>query len=474
MGQASPSTNAKLQPVLIIHRCRDELRETETRSPALAAKPRCTLPLMHLWSDEVQARLDATRPLAARMRPQRLQDIVGQAHLVGEHGLVRSLLASSHLGSLILWGPPGTGKTTLAEVIATECNRPFTSANAATIGVKQIREVLDASRRRIADGGPPGILFLDEIHRFSKSQQDVLLGDVERGVVSLIGATTENPYYTVNDALISRSTVLQLQSLEASDISTLLNRAIETDDTLPADVLPEAIALLADRCEGDARRALAALEIACHLPSGGAVTADVAEKAIGARGRRFDRQGDQHYDLASALIKCIRAGDVDASIHWLAVLLEAGEDPRFISRRLAILASEDVGLASPQAVQMAAAAWQIVERIGLPEAELTLSELVIYLATCPKSNAAAKAIWDARAAVRELPGIEVPLHLRSGHTRGASELGYGKDYVYAHDNPEAAAAMNNINPGSEPPTYYTPSAHGFEATIKQRLDEEGS
>jgi len=410
------------------------------------------------------------------MRPRRLDDIVGQQHLVGEKGLLRALIASSQLGSLILWGPPGTGKTTLAEVVSRECKRPFTAANAATIGVKQIRAVLDGSRRLIADGGPPGILFLDEIHRFSKSQQDVLLGDVERGVVSLIGATTENPYYTVNDALISRATLLQLYALEPADIRVLLARAMATEGGLPCDVSDEAIALLADRCEGDARRALAALELACHLPSDGAVTAEAAEQAIGARGRRFDRQGDQHYDLASALIKCIRASDVDASIHWLAVLLEAGEDPRFICRRLAILASEDVGLASPQALQLASAAWDVVERIGLPEAELTLSELVIYLASCPKSNAAATAIWNARAAVRDAPGAggEVPLHLRSSHTRGATELGYGKDYISPHEDQAAAAAMNNVLPGGDSPTYYTPTDHGFEATIKQRLDEEGT
>ena len=427
---------------------------------------------MHLWSDDVQQRLDGARPLPARMRPTCLDEVVGQQHLVGPTGLLRGLIASPHLGSLILWGPPGTGKTTIAEVLARECERPFTAANAATIGVKQIREVLEGSRRRIADGGPPGILFLDEIHRFSKSQQDVLLGDVERGIVSLIGASTENPYYTVNDALISRATVLQLHTLEPPDIEVLLRRAVDTDELLHCDISSEAIEMLADRCEGDARRALAALELASHLVADDTITTDVAEQAIGARGRRFDRQGDQHYDLASALIKCVRASDVNASIHWLAVLLEAGEDPRFICRRLAILASEDVGLASPQAVQMAAAAWDIVERIGLPEAELTLSELVVYLATCPKSNASATAIWNARAAVRALPGVEVPLHLRSGQTRGAKELGYGKDYIYAHDDAEAAAAMNNINPGSEPPKYYTPTDHGFEATIKERLKED--
>jgi putative ATPase len=429
---------------------------------------------MHLWSDDVQQRLDGARPLPARMRPTCLDEVVGQQHLVGSTGLLRGLIASPHLGSLILWGPPGTGKTTIAEVLARECERPFTAANAATIGVKQIREVLEDSRRRIADGGPPGILFLDEIHRFSKSQQDVLLGDVERGIVSLIGASTENPYYTVNDALISRATVLQLHTLEPTDIEVLLRRAVDTDELLQCDISTEAIEMLADRCEGDARRALAALELASHLHVDDMITTEVAEQAIGARGRRFDRQGDQHYDLASALIKCIRASDVDASIHWLAVLLEAGEDPRFICRRLAILASEDVGLASPQAVQMAAAAWDIVERIGLPEAELTLSELVVYLATCPKSNASATAIWNARAAVRALPGVEVPMHLRSGQTRGAKELGYGEGYIYAHDDPEAAAAMNNINPGSEPPKYYTPTDQGFESTIKERLGEAPS
>ncbi|MDP7070139.1 MAG: replication-associated recombination protein A [Phycisphaerales bacterium] len=428
---------------------------------------------MHLWSAEVQRRVDAAQPLAARLRPRSLDEVIGQAHLTGPDGILRKLIGSGHLGSLILWGPPGTGKTTLADVLAREGGRPCTTANAATIGVKQIREVLDTSRRRLADGGPATVLFLDEIHRFSKSQQDVLLGDVERGVVSLIGATTENPWYTVNDALISRATVLQLNRLDAAAVAVLLDRSIERGEVPSGTVLSaEAREVIADRCEGDARRALAALELACHLHAGdGAIPAATAEQAIGARGRRFDRQGDQHYDLASALIKCIRASDVDASIHWLAVLLEAGEDPRFICRRLAILASEDIGLAAPQALQLADAAWSVVERIGLPEAELTLSELVVYLASCPKSNAAATAIWNARSAIRDLPGVEVPLHLRSGQTRGAREFGYGEGYVYAHDDPEAAAAMNNINPGSEPPTYYVPSDHGFEATIKARLEE---
>jgi len=429
---------------------------------------------MHLWSAEVQSQLDRVRPLAARLRPRTLDDIVGQPELVGPGGLVRRIMASGSLGSLVLWGPPGTGKTTLAEVIARESERPLTSANATTIGVKQIRDVLDASRRRIADGGPASVLFLDEIHRFSKSQQDVLLGDVERGVVSLIGATTENPYYTVNDALLSRATLLQLTSLTEQDVATLLDRAMAIDAHLAnVHIEPEARMLIASRCEGDARRALAALELAASLCNGDCIDAGIAEQAIGARGRRFDRHGDQHYDLASALIKCIRASDADASIHWLAVLLESGEDPRFICRRLAILASEDVGLAAPQAMQLAAAAWEIVERIGLPEAELTLSNLVLYLATCPKSNSAAQAIWMARAAVRDLPGVEVPLHLRSGQTRGANELGYGAAYISGHADPAAAAAMNNINPDSgEPqPSYYTPSDHGFEATIRKRLED---
>ncbi len=428
---------------------------------------------MHLWSSDIQERVDGARPLAARMRPRTLDDMVGQTHLVGPDGLLRKILQGGTIGSLILWGPPGTGKTTLAEVVAGESERPLTSANAAAIGVKQIREILDASRRRLEGGGAATVLFLDEIHRFSKSQQDVLLGDVERGIVSLIGATTENPYYTVNDALISRATLMQLQRLSPEDVAELLNRAMDTDPLLQSRVLEDtARELLADRCEGDARRALAALELAASLQGKGVITCACAEQAIGARGRRFDRQGDQHYDLASALIKCIRASDADAAIHWLAVLLEAGEDPRFICRRLAILASEDVGLASPQAMQLAAAAWDIVERIGMPEAELPLSNLVLYLATCPKSNSAASAIWAARATVRDLPGIEVPLHLRSGQTRGAKALGYGDGYIYAHDDPAAAAAMNNINPdsGEPPPTYYTPSEHGFEATIKQRLE----
>ena len=430
---------------------------------------------MHLWSEDVQKRLDAARPLADRLRPRCLDDVAGQEHLAGADGLLRRMLSGGQLRSLILWGPPGTGKTTLAEVIAAETNRPFTAANAASIGVKQIREVLDQSRDRIGGGGPATVLFLDEIHRFSRSQQDVLLGDVERGIVTLIGATTENPYYTVNDALISRSTLLQLHALSPEAIELVLRRALSGDDLLQqVDVNEEAIACIADGCEGDARRALSTLEVAAclqhdqHAP----IDAHIAREALGPRGRRFDRQGDQHYDIASALIKCIRASDADASIHWLAVMLESGEDPRFICRRLAILASEDVGLAAPQAMQLASAAWQIVERIGMPEAELTLSNLVLYLATCPKSNAAARAIWDARAAVRDLPGVDVPLHLRSGHTRGAESLGYGKDYIYAHDDPAAAAAMNNINPDGEPPTYYTPSCNGFEETIRQRLSDD--
>ncbi|MCH2132521.1 MAG: replication-associated recombination protein A [Phycisphaerales bacterium] len=426
-----------------------------------------------LWAQQKADRLAQAKPLADRMRPTTLDEVVGQAHVLGPGTLLHRMITADRMGSILLWGPPGTGKTTIAALVAKHTGRTFVSTNASMIGVREIRDVIDQSCRRIQEGGTGTILFLDEIHRFARNQQDVLLGDVERGVLTLIGATTENPWYAVNSALASRSTVFQLESLSEDDIITLLQRALETDALVRARkprVSDDALATWATRCDGDARRALNALEVAVLGHSSDeplVIGVDEAAQSIQAKALRYDRAGDAHYDHISALIKAIRGSDPDAAIHWLAVMLSSGEDPRFICRRLAILASEDIGLASPQAIQMAAAAWMVTERIGMPECQLTLSELVLYLATCPKSNASAQAIWQAMADVREERSISVPDALRSGHdpTHDAS----GDCYVNPHHDPESAESQDYLG---EAKVYYRPGTEGFETEISRRLQED--
>ncbi len=447
-----------------------------------------------LWAPQRESRLASVEPLAARMRPRNLSEFAGQQHIVGEPEsdhppLLKRMIRARRLTSIILHGPPGTGKTTLAEIIASESGRSFVRENAASIGVKRIREIVEESKLRIGEGGDPVVLFLDEIHRFTKSQQDSLLDDVERGRLTLIGATTENPMFTVNAALVSRSTVFRLEPLSEADVASVIRRAVADPDRgfarIDLTVDDEAIAHWAKVSDGDARRALNALEVAvlsAQAESGEAapirIDLEAAQASVQQKAIVYDAKGDQHYDHASALIKSIRGSDPDAAVYWLALMLEAGEDPRFIARRLAILASEDIGNADPRAISVADSCWSIAERIGMPEARITLSQCAIYLALAPKSNASYLAINKAMSDVRSGRTLEVPLYLRDGHkTESVGSQVEGKGYHYSHD----AAHTTSIGPVSaqqflvdehgNTPEYYRPTLNGAERVLADRLNE---
>jgi len=356
------------------------------------------------------------------------------------------LIHARRLGSLILFGPPGSGKTTLAHLLASETGGQFRTLSAVTSGVKELRELLQWARDEVASGGERPIVFIDEIHRFNRSQQDALLPDVEEGVIALVGATTSNPYFAVNGALLSRSQILQFHPLAVEEITDLLHRALADKERglgrIAVNAEPAAITFLATIVDGDARRALNALEVAILSTPERPVplTVELAKDSMQQKSMQFDPTGDEHYDLASALIKSIRGSDVDAGIYWLARALESGEDIRFLCRRLVILASEDVGNADPQALVVAVSAMQACEFIGLPECQLTLSQAVIYLALAPKSNSATIAIGSARKDVREGQTIPVPAHLKDSHYGGAKELGHGNDYQYSHNAPGGVGA----------------------------------
>jgi putative ATPase len=494
-----------------------------------------------LWSGQRASALKAVEPLAVRMRPRTLDEIAGQRHILGEgteaqqHGgteggsrpLLRRMLEAGTLTSIILHGPPGTGKTTLAEVIARHLKRHFVRENAANVSVKRIREVIDEAARRLENTGGRDrtILFLDEIHRFSKSQQDVLLEDVERGKVTLIGATTENPMFAVNSALVSRSTVFRLEPLSEADVETVVRRALADKERgyggLPLTVTDEAIAHWAKLSEGDARRALTALEVAVLSAAGGtgsggtgfqpvrapspASSADhdpkhtgeatgwkpvppgavppgtihidlaAAEQSIQHKALVYSGDGDEHFDTISAMIKSVRGSDPDAAVYWIAKMLEAGEDPRYIARRLAILASEDIGNADPRGIMVAEAAWSLCERLGMPECRITLSQCAIYLALAPKSNASYKAIDAALADVREGRTIPVPQIIQDGHkvaSVGSSNLG-GRGYEYSHDattRTSIGGVTSQDYLGVEK-RYYLPEGLGAEKVMKERLEE---
>jgi putative ATPase len=430
-----------------------------------------------LWAPQRQQRRDAVQPLAVRMRPRTLDEFVGQQHFLGPGQLLTRMLQADRLTSVIFWGPPGTGKTTLAEVITNHTGRHFERANAAQIGVKEIRDVLAAARARLDDSGRRTILFLDEIHRFSKNQQDVLLNDVENGLITLIGATTENPYFAVNSALVSRSTLFQFQPLTEEEIRTVIRRAMTDKErgfgAINLAVDEEALAHWARISDGDARRALNALEVAVLS---GRETAGVdremtidlktAVQSTQAKALVYDATGDAHYDTISAFIKSMRGSDPDAAVYWLARMLEAGEDPRFIARRIAILASEDIGNADPNALNIAASAWLITERVGMPECQLTLSQAAIYMACAPKSNASAMAIWSAAREVREGRTIPVPKHLRDAHYAAAAKLGHGQNYAYPHDSADGHIPQEYLGVDR---VYYAPPDRGFESEIRRRL-----
>lgn len=432
---------------------------------------------MDLFADSRKKNMDRAAPLAVRMRPRSLDEFVGQHHFLGPGKLLRRMLEADRLTSVIFYGPPGTGKTTLAQIVANHTKSHFEQVNAAAVGVKDVRAILDSARDRLGNSGQRTVLFLDEIHRFNRSQQDILLPDVEAGHVLLIGATTENPFFAINSPLVSRSQIFQFAPISEEDIRGLINRAIADVDRgfgkLSIVLDQQALDLWATMSDGDARRALMALEVAVlSLRSENTtaeqlhITLDVAEQSMQRKAIVYDGTGDEHYDAASALIKSMRGSDPDAAIYWVARMLEAGEDPRFIARRIAILASEDIGNADPNALVVASAAYAVVERIGMPEAQLTLGQAAIYMATAPKSNASAKAIWGAMADVREGRTIPVPKHLKDGHYSGSKRLGHGEGYQYAHDFPEGFVRQDYLGVDK---TYYQPTDCGFEAEIARRM-----
>lgn len=416
----------------------------------------------------------ASAPLAVRMRPATLDEVIGQQHLLGVGSPLRRLVEGSGAASVILYGPPGTGKTTLASLISGATGRRFEALSALSAGVKEVRAVIDEARRSAARGTQT-VLFIDEVHRFSKTQQDALLAAVENRVVLLVAATTENPSFSVVAPLLSRSLILQLHPLQPQDIGAVLRRALVDPRGLGGRVsLDEpAFKLLCQLSAGDARRALTALEVAAETASaaGGVVTVETIEQSLDRAAVRYDRDGDQHYDVISAFIKSVRGSDVDAALHYLARMLTAGEDARFVARRLMILASEDIGMADPTALSVAVAAAQTVAFIGMPEAQLTLAHATVHLATAPKSNAVTTALSAAMGDIRAGKAGPVPTPLRDGHYSGAAKLGVAQGYRYPHDNPD------DVVPQQYPPDllvgvdYYRPTTHGAERDIASRLDK---
>jgi len=408
------------------------------------------------------------------MRPRSIDEMVGQEHILGPGKLLRRMLQADRISSLILYGPPGTGKTALAHVIAAQTQCRFHPLNAAAAGIKEVREAIEQARTELETAGKRTILFVDELHRFNRTQQDVLLPDVENGIVILVGATTQNPFFAINSPLLSRSQIFTLEPLTREQIEVVLRRALEDRERglgrIPVEISEDALSYLAEMSDGDARRALSAVEVGVLSASERPVrfTLEVAQDSVQRKLLDFDPSGDTHYDLASALIKSMRGSDPDAAIYWLARMLEAGEDPRFIARRVVICASEDVGNADPQALVVAAAALQSVEFVGLPECQLPLAQAVTYIATAPKSNAATMAIANARKDVREGRTLAVPKHLRDASYKGAATFGHGEGYDYSHDH-EGGWVDQEYLP--EARRYYEPTDRGHEAVIRQRMED---
>jgi putative ATPase len=416
------------------------------------------------------APVGASTPLAVRMRPATLDEVVGQDHLLQPGSPMRRMVEGSGAASVILYGPPGTGKTTLASLISQATGRRFEALSALSAGVKEVRAVIDVARRAAAHGEQT-VLFIDEVHRFSKTQQDALLSAVENRVVLLVAATTENPSFSVVAPLLSRSLILQLQPLDADAVRAVVRRAIDDARGLggKVKVTDEAVELLVQLSAGDARRALTALEVASE--AGEDVTVEVIEQSLDKAAVRYDRDGDQHYDVISAFIKSVRGSDVDAALHYLSRMLIAGEEPRFVARRLMILASEDIGMADPTALLTAVAAAQTVQLIGMPEAQLTLAHATVHLATAPKSNAVTTALGNAMGDIRSGKAGQVPTHLRDGHYSGAEKLGNAIGYKYAHDDPDGVVAQQYPPDELVGVDYYRPTTHGAEREIATRLDK---
>jgi putative ATPase len=413
-------------------------------------------------------------PLAVRMRPRSLDELVGQEHVVGPGSALRSAIESGKPHSAILYGPPGAGKTTLARIAAAGAEGAFEEESAVNAGKAEIRGVIERARERRRASGRPTILFLDEIHRFNKAQQDALLPAVEEGLLTLVGATTENPFFEVNSALLSRAQIYELKPLAPGQVEELLRRALADPErglASPPPVADAALAMLAERSGGDARVALSALERAAERAQGKEIDVAAIEDALQRKAIDYDRQGDRHYDFVSAWIKATRGSDVDASLYYLAVMLEGGEDPRFIARRMVILASEDIGNADPQALLVADAAARAVDRVGLPECALNLAQATVHLALAPKSNASYKALAAARAEVRANGAKTPPDYLRDAHYPGAEVLGRGSGYRYAHDEPGGVSDQPLLPAELENSRFYAPTDRGFEAELGRRLEQ---
>ena len=418
-------------------------------------------------------------PLASRMRPTTLDEVVGQNHIIGKDKLLYRAIKADQLGSIIFYGPPGTGKTTLAKVIANTTSASFRQINATVAGKKDMEDVVKEAKDALGMYGKKTILFVDEIHRFNKSQQDYLLPYVEDGTLILIGATTENPYFEVNGALLSRSRIFELKALEKDDVKELILRAVQDEKkgmgSYHAVIDDEAADFLADVSGGDARAALNAVELGVLTterdPADGMIhiTLDVAQECIQKRAVRYDKDGDNHYDTISAFIKSMRGSDPDAAVYYLARMLYAGEDIKFIARRIMICAAEDVGNADPQALTVAVSAAQAVERIGMPEAQIILSQAVLYVATAPKSNAACNAVFDAMSAVKNQRSMPVPVHLQDSHYGGSAKLGHGIGYKYAHDYPNHYVKQQYLPDGMEGQCFYRPSENGYESKIAEHM-----
>lgn len=433
---------------------------------------------MDLFAYMRSANMEKESPLAARIRPKTLEEVVGQQHIIGKDKLLYRAIKADKLSSIIFYGPPGTGKTTLARVIANTTSAEFTQINATVAGKKDMEEVVKAAKDRMGMYGKKTILFIDEIHRFNKGQQDYLLPFVEDGTLILIGATTENPYFEVNGALISRSVIFELKPLEKEDVKTLLRRAVYDRDrgmgAYEAQIDEDALDFLAEIAGGDARHALNAIELGIMTTSRGEdgkihITLEVAQECIQKRVLRYDKTGDNHYDTISAFIKSMRGSDPDAAVYYLARMLSAGESVTFIARRIMICAAEDVGIADPQALAVAVNCSQAVERVGMPEAQIILAQAAMYVACAPKSNACVKAIGEAMKTVEETGNLAIPTHLQDAHYKGAAKLGHGTGYLYAHDYPNHYVRQQYLPYELAGKEFYHPSGNGYEVKVKEHM-----